>query len=94
MIVNYFEQNRDDIEKIKQESEQERKIIEYQKNFESKDFECFLKEIEKNQDTDWLDNIILFYKYDEQRALKKTFENYLLEFKKNIKFGKKEKENE
>lgn len=92
LIVNYFEQNRDDLEKTKQEPEQERKIIEYQKKFESKDFECFFKEIEKNQDTDWLDNIILFYKYDEQRAQKKAFKNYLLEFKKNIKFGKGERE--
>lgn len=82
LIINYFKQNEADFEKLKKDRQEEGKKVEYRKEFNQKKFRRYFKEIKKLHKADWLDNLILFYKYDEQRMKKEEAEKYLLEFKK------------
>lgn len=89
LIINYFEQNRDYFKTLKKEREEENKI-EYRKDFDSQKFIKYFKKIRDNHKTDWLDNLILFYKYDEQRIQKKEINKYWKNFKEVVKFNEGE----
>lgn len=96
LVVNYFEQNRATVEK----SKIERKIankIEYRKDFRVDEFKKYFDKFKKSDNfgIQWIDNLILFYKYDEQRIKRKAFREYLShQFKEIVVFKEKENGNE
>lgn len=60
-------------------------VVDHEKYFDMKEFEKQFDEMITCRSTEWLDDLILFYKYDEQRIKREDYKRYTTSCLKNLK---------